>query len=417
MPKSSHQLGYRHHGKSDTKFELRRSTAYDHQLHPHSSVGFNHFDDGLEDDEVLDGDPQVMSENENDSKKTRRRLFSPSESIFRFIRGIVSKKKKRMQEAGFDLDLSYITERIIAMGFPADDDSFSSNFRNPMSEVVRFLDEFHPGKYRVYNLCIEKRYPASKFHHRAVRYPFDDHNCPPFDMILDFCHDVDEWLNADPDNIVVVHCKAGKGRTGLMISSYLVYCHFSDTADHALEHFGYQRTSNGKGVTIPSQIRYVHYFEEFVTNYYRQHIPFPMQGVPIKITSMTMNSIPHFDADGGSDPYVMVNKTNKEILYDSRKIVPPAHYTPRKKRHTEVELEVKSMPILVGDVKFLLIDQDSIGKDDLMGSFWINTAFLPKEGVLELSRKEVDKAHKDKKNKHFDKGWKIKVTYQLATEE
>ena len=35
------------------------------------------------------------------------------------LRGVVSKKKRRFKEGGFDLDLTYVTPRLIGMGFPS----------------------------------------------------------------------------------------------------------------------------------------------------------------------------------------------------------------------------------------------------------------------------------------------------------
>ena len=32
-----------------------------------------------------------------------------------------------------------------------------------------------------------------------------------FRQLVDFCYDVREWLNSDPENIVAMHCKGGKG--------------------------------------------------------------------------------------------------------------------------------------------------------------------------------------------------------------
>lgn len=55
----------------------------------------------------------------------------------------------------------------------------------------------------------------------------------------------------------------GKGRTGLMICCYLIDTKESATAHSALKYYGERRTSDGNGVTIPSQIRYVAYFEAY----------------------------------------------------------------------------------------------------------------------------------------------------------
>ncbi|KAH3764214.1 phosphatidylinositol-3,4,5-trisphosphate 3-phosphatase [Pelomyxa schiedti] len=161
----------------------------------------------------------------------------------------VSKKKRRYQMFGFDLDLSYITPRIVAMGFPSE--SVEAAYRNPMKEVYRFFETFHHEHYWVYNLCSERGYDASKFHDRVSVFPFDDHNAPPFEIIDKCCSHVMKWLAADPANVAVIHCKAGKGRTGLIISSLLVHCREWNTPDEALTYYAAARTLNKQGVTIP----------------------------------------------------------------------------------------------------------------------------------------------------------------------
>ena len=53
------------------------------------------------------------------------------------LRGVVSKKKRRFQRDGFDLDLSYITPQLIAMGFPSV--GSEARYRNPMDQVQAFF--------------------------------------------------------------------------------------------------------------------------------------------------------------------------------------------------------------------------------------------------------------------------------------
>ena len=213
----------------------------------------------------------------------------------KLVRGAVSKKKRRYQLNGFDLDLSClsltlvlllllfpspftcflfpfhtpthphtdITKNIIAMGFPSE--NVEAAYRNPYKEVYRFLEGFHKDHYKVYNLCSERGYDPAKFHNRVACYPFDDHNAPPFEMIEAFCKDVQAWIAEDPErNVAAIHCKAGKGRTGLMICAHLLYTREWETAYEALKYYATIRTYNRKGVTIPSQIRYVHYLDQYL---------------------------------------------------------------------------------------------------------------------------------------------------------
>lgn len=129
------------------------------------------------------------------------------------------------------------------------------------------------GKYKVYNLCSERLYDASLFEGKVASCPFDDHNCPPIQLIISFCQSAYSWLKEDIENVVVVHCKAGMARTGLMISSLLLYLKFFPTAEESIDYYNLKRCFDGKALVLPSQIRYVKYFERTLTYFNGENQP------------------------------------------------------------------------------------------------------------------------------------------------
>ena len=94
-------------------------------------------------------------------------------------------------------------------------------YRNDINEVQKFFDQRHGDHYKFYNLCSERAYPATRFHGRFERVPFDDHCPPPLGLFYYFCESCKTFLDAHPDNVAAIHCKAGKGRPGVMISAYV----------------------------------------------------------------------------------------------------------------------------------------------------------------------------------------------------
>lgn len=326
--------------------------------------------------------------------------YNPTNSLMNRIRALVSKKKVRFRDDHFDLDLTYITDRLIAMGYPSED--LEGLYRNPYSQVYAFLESRHKDRYKVYNLCSERRYDSAKFHHRVARFPFDDHNVPAFHLILDFCLDVDEWLATHPDNVVAVHCKAGKGRTGLMLACYMVYCQMFSSAADALADFGAKRTINHKGVTIPSQQRYVKYFELYLRRYVAPGRSLAYPGVALNLESIRVCGIPPVVADDPSSLYFKIYKVGGDRMYSSSNLTANGGGT--------VILETRQIVFtpsvrVCGDFKVQFC-RDS----DKLFHFWINTNFVD-GGAVTFSKNDLDKAIKDKQHKKFQPDFRVEVRF------
>ncbi|KAE8981456.1 hypothetical protein PR003_g24781 [Phytophthora rubi] len=190
--------------------------------------------------------------------------MAPRSSAYRRVlavpRALVSQNKRRFQQDGFDLDLGYVHPRIIVMGYPAVGVEFL--FRNPRSEVLQFLDERHGGDYFVFNFCDEPNrcYSPSIFEGRAKSFPIEDHNVPTFQMMIEFCEEAAAWLDANEKHIVALHCKAGKGRAGMMACMLLLRMGFAATATDAIDRYNRERVHDRRGLTVVSQKKWVNYY-------------------------------------------------------------------------------------------------------------------------------------------------------------
>ncbi|KAL5279273.1 PTEN family protein [Megaselia abdita] len=308
------------------------------------------------------------------------------------IRNIISGNRNRLKDGTHDLDLVYIQKNIIAMGYPAA--NMEAIYRNNIEDVVNFFNENHRDHFKIYNLCCEKKYDASKFNNKVACYPFVDHCPPTIELILGFCEDVHKFLVEDRENVVAIHCKAGKGRTGTMISCYLIYSKMVKDDKDALEFYGLKRTTDGKGVTIPSQRRYVNYFSQLRNEnlQYRtkslQICEIQLSSAPLKTSSVSCQI---FTLQNPVDP-VEVTKCETIILDCSK------------------NLRIEKNLIVSGDVKIELKN---------LFHFWFNTFFVTRNAEREgegdnmrykyvLNKNELDGAHKDKSN-HFAKDFKVTV--------
>ncbi|KAH0785768.1 phosphatidylinositol 3,4,5-trisphosphate 3-phosphatase [Histomonas meleagridis] len=303
-------------------------------------------------------------------------------SVFNWVRGQVSKKKRRLKEGHFDLDLSYINDRIIAMGYPAQ--GFESLYRNSFNDVKEFLDEKHGDNYMIYNLCSERSYNPEDFCNRVQRFPFDDHNPPKLDMIRQFCNHASEWLSSDPQHVVVVHCKAGKGRTGTMICSLLLHLGLYKSSQEAMQHYAENRTLNEKGITIPSQIRYVRYYEQYLNGGFDRNIPFVPS--PCLVKRVRFVGIPpqYFPGVTTLQLYLM----DAEEVFESNGNNLDGPTRNEDERSLDYNLD-GCFPSLVGDFKISAMKN---GKE--IWYIWLNSEFVKEDEIFFAT--DVDKASKSK---------------------
>ncbi|XP_031813938.1 tensin-1 isoform X9 [Sarcophilus harrisii] len=209
-------------------------------------------------------------------------------------------------EDSCELDLVYVTERIISVSFPSTTDE--ENFRNNIREVAQMLKSKHGGNYLLFNLS-ERRHDITKLHSKVLDFGWPDLHTPALEKICNVCKAMDTWLNANPHNVVVLHNKGNRGRTGVVIAAYMHYSNISASADQALDRFAMKRFYEDKVVPVgqPSQKRYVHYFSGLLSGSIK------MNNKPLFLHHVIMHGIPNFESKGGCRPFLRIYQAMQPV--------------------------------------------------------------------------------------------------------
>lgn len=345
------------------------------------------------------------------------RLYTERKHLEKGARQMVSQNKRRYQKDGFDLDLTYVTERVIAMSFPSY--GKMSLYRNPIEEVSRFLNTKHKDHYKVYNLCSEKTYDDTYFHGRVERFIIDDHNVPSLNDTVRFVKNVKEWFELDKDNIIAVHCKGGKGRTGTMICVWLVEAGLFGSAEASLDYFGNRRTDLSKsskfqGVETPSQNRYVGYFQEVKEKYNG----IPPQEVNLRLRQIRITAVAGIGKGDGSDMSCEVFIGRMKVFecdFGQNKNC-QAEYKPEA---DVLEVTLLNCPILHGDVKLRFQCSSKRvpkGYEKCPFYFWFHTSFI-KDNRFLVTRDYLDNPHKPKTWKVFREKLSIELLFNAPDDK
>jgi hypothetical protein len=125
---------------------------------------------------------------------------------------------------------------------------------------------------------------------------------PQFDMLIRFLRRAESFMDQSPQNVIAIHCKGGKGRTGVFVCAWLRYSLFRENSKDAMDYFASRRSGrkakHTQGVTGASQRRYLEYLDKAITmGGFRANELF--------LVKVRVHTCPHMQSDGTCNPWVI----------------------------------------------------------------------------------------------------------------
>ncbi|XP_071850526.1 cyclin-G-associated kinase-like [Apostichopus japonicus] len=204
-------------------------------------------------------DPAADSADAQDAGNFFGMVKGGAGNFFRNVKDTTSKVAQSVASyAKADLDLSYLTSRIVVMSYPSD--GIESAYKHHIDDVRNYLTSKHGGRYYVFNLT-QKKYRSEKFDKRVLDCGWPTKKAPTLALLYTVCRNMYLWLQKDPQNVCIVHCTDGKASSATVVCSFLSFCRLFQSTEASLYHFIVAR---GPPSISPSQKRYMDYIRKML---------------------------------------------------------------------------------------------------------------------------------------------------------
>ncbi|CAF0853451.1 unnamed protein product [Adineta steineri] len=213
----------------------------------------------------------------------------------------------------FEVDLSYISTKVIVMSTPRDNPSEISGRQS--AELIRdLLDTKHSQSYMLFSLDQQHRnhptYRKEIFHNKVIDLPLaDEKHSPRLIDVLCFCQKVSSFLLESPSNTAVIHCADGRNQIAFAACSLIAYHGIFQQVDHIVRYYEARRCAHP--LLTMSQKRYIQYLCDLsFGTIERPHF------TELVIKTINLSPVPLFNRErNGCRPYIDVfNQDNKKIF-------------------------------------------------------------------------------------------------------
>ncbi|KAG7513725.1 tensin-3-like isoform X1 [Solea senegalensis] len=204
------------------------------------------------------------------------------------------------------IDLTYITERIITLFCPRE--CPEETYRPNLQDIIHMLQSKHGHNYMLINLS-QRNEILTHMNHKVLDTGWMDVLSPSLDQIFSVCTTMENWLQTNLKHVLVLHCRGGKGRLGVLVAAYIHYSNMSASADLSLDHFAMRRFYNDKlsALMTPSQKRYVWMVGSMLKGGLR------MSPSPTFLLCVVLHGIPKIKPDGGCCLFLRVYQSLQAV--------------------------------------------------------------------------------------------------------